>query len=136
VPDAEVRLRVTAIHQGPCPICQRVGATDVHTSHSVWSALVLTTWKSTPRVSCESCGRKAKIKATLGTFFLGWWGFPWGLIVTPVQIARNLWGLATSPPALVPSAQLEKITRLMMANELKRASRAQSVPPPLPPPKM
>jgi hypothetical protein len=29
---------------------------------------------------------------TLLSFFLGWWGFPWGLIYTPMVIIQNLGG--------------------------------------------
>jgi len=125
----DVRKRVDAVHQGACPKCQRVGSVDVHTSHSVWSALIMTTWKSTPQVSCLSCGKKAKLKATLSSLFLGWWGFPWGLVWTPVQIGRNLWGLTQSPSSFAPSEQLERIVRLSMAAELQRAG---ALPPALP----
>jgi hypothetical protein len=130
VPSEEVQKRTLAVHQGPCPKCQRGGPVDVHTAHSVLSALVVTTWKSSPQVSCESCGKKAKITAAVSSFFLGWWGFPWGLILTPVQVTRNLWGLARGQPSLAPSAQLERIVRLGMAAELRRAQNAGSIPPP------
>lgn len=29
---------------------------------------------------------------TLLSFFIGWWGFPWGLIYTPMAIIQNLAG--------------------------------------------
>lgn len=29
---------------------------------------------------------------TLLSFFLGWWGFPWGLVYTPMAIIQNLGG--------------------------------------------
>lgn len=29
---------------------------------------------------------------TLLSFFLGWWGFPWGLIYTPMVLIQNLGG--------------------------------------------
>lgn len=130
IPEVDVKQRVTAIHQGACPNCQGIGSIDVHTSHSVWSALVVTTWKSSPQVSCVSCGKKAKIKATLGSVFLGWWGFPWGLIVTPIQITKNLWGLARSQPSFAPSPQLERIVRLGLAAELRRVQVAGAIPTP------
>ncbi|HUR60592.1 MAG TPA: hypothetical protein VM029_22920 [Opitutaceae bacterium] len=128
VPAADVRQRVTAIHQGPCPKCASIGAIDVHTSHSIWSAVLLTSWKSTPQVCCLSCGKKAKMVGTLTSFLFGWWGFPWGLIFTPIQIGRNLVGLARSPSPFVPSAQLERIVRLNLAAELQQAG---AVPPAL-----
>jgi hypothetical protein len=128
VPEEVVRRRVDSVHQGACPKCQRVGSVDVHTSHSVWSALVVTTWKSQPQVSCAACGKKAKLKAAVGSLFLGWWGFPWGLILTPIQVGRNLWGLARSQPTFTPSAQLERIVRLTIAAELNAVPAS---PPPL-----
>jgi len=128
VPDDVVRRRVESVHQGPCPKCQRVGSVDVHTAHSVWSALVVTTWKSEPQVSCVSCGKKAKIKAAVSSLFLGWWGFPWGLILTPIQIGRNLWGLARSQPSFTASPQLERIVRLTLAAELSSTAPGASHP--------
>lgn len=129
IPEIEVRNRVASIHQGPCPKCLRMGATDVHTSYSVWSALILTNWKSSLRISCVPCGKKAKIKATVSSLFLGWWGFPWGLVLTPVQISRNLFGLVATPPTSVPSPQLERIVRLGLAAELRLAGAAGGTPP-------
>ena len=136
IPEIEVKNRVAVIHQGPCPKCQRVGSIDVHVAHSIWSALVITTWKSSPQVSCMPCGKKAKVKAAVGALFLGWWGFPWGLILTPIQIGRNLFGLVNTPPAFTPSAQLERIVRLGLAADLRRAENANPAPPLLknPPP--
>lgn len=129
VPEEQVTRRVAAIHQGPCPKCRSVGSIDVHTSHSVWSALVLTRWRSSPRVSCVACGKKAKIASTLSSLVLGWWGFPWGLILTPVQITKNLWGLATIQPSFTPSPQLERLVRLSIAAELRRAQKPAHAPP-------
>jgi hypothetical protein len=34
----------------------------------------------------------AGLPYTLLSFFLGWWGFPWGLIYTPMAIIENLSG--------------------------------------------
>jgi hypothetical protein len=131
VPEEEVKRRVLAVHQGPCPKCKRASPSDVHTSYFVWSALLLTSWKTVPEVSCVSCGRKAKILGAIGSFFLGWWGFPWGLVLTPIIVTRNLWGLVRSRPSSAPSPQLERIVRLGMAAELQRIDQTRAVPPPL-----
>lgn len=76
------------------------------------------------RAECEDQGDAVLALSRL-------WGFPWGLILTPVQIIRNLWGLAAAPASFKPSAQLEKLVRLSFAEELQRAQPASAVPPPL-----
>lgn len=34
----------------------------------------------------------ASLPYTMLSFFIGWWGFPWGLIYTPMAIIQNLSG--------------------------------------------
>lgn len=50
----------------------------------------------------------ASLPYTLLSFFLGWWGFPWGLIYTPMAIIQNLSGgkdlTADVMNALAPSS--------------------------------
>jgi hypothetical protein len=55
---------------------------------------------------------------------LGWWGLPWGLLLTPVQIGRNLIGIARPPEASKPSAQLEKIIRMNIAANMAQQRSA------------
>ncbi len=117
VPEAELERQVRELHQGPCPKCGGPGPVDVHTSHRVYSALAFTRWSSHPEVSCQSCGRMRQLKHAVFSFFLGWWGFPHGLIITPVQVTRNLAGLIGmgAPDPGVPSPALHKAVRLSMA---------------------
>lgn len=112
---SDVERRVTEIHQGLCPRCSGSGPVDVHVSHRIWSALFLTSWNSTPTVSCRGCGRKAQAGGLLYSATLGWWGFPWGLIMTPVQIVRNVTALLRASESMRPSADLERIVRLELA---------------------
>lgn len=105
-------------HEGECPKCQGPGPVDVHTSHRVWSALVVTSWNSRPEVCCQSCGTKAKLGGAFSSLFLGWWGFPWGILATPIQIARNLGGLASSPDPTTPSPKLRHLIKLHLAAQL------------------
>jgi hypothetical protein len=115
LPEAAVQEQMWKAHQGPCPKCNGAGPVDVHVSHKVWSALLLTSWSSTPQMCCRSCGLKSQVAASAFSLILGWWGFPWGLVVTPVQIGRNLIGMASPPDPSKPSAQFEKIVRMTMA---------------------
>jgi len=112
----EVEKEVRAVHQGNCPQCQGPGPVDVHVAHKVWSALAFTSWGSKPRLCCRSCGRKHQLGSAAFSLVLGWWGFPWGLIMTPVQVTRNLSGMFGGPNPESPSPALERIVRLHMVS--------------------
>ena len=120
VPDDIVREHVWRVHQGDCPKChRRRGPVDVHTSYRVWSAAILTRWSSRPQISCRSCGRLSCLKDGLFCLLLGWWGVPWGIVLTPVQLVRNVAGLWSGPDPLQPSPQLEKLVRMNIAHVLQ-----------------
>ncbi len=122
LPPEVVADQVRAVFEGPCPKCRGRGPVDIRTSYFVWLLLLLTTWSRKPRLTCRPCGQKAKLMAALGSFFAGWWGFPFGLILTPVQITRNVVGLASGETGR-PSAELENHVRIRLAEELSRRQR-------------
>ena len=127
LPDNVVQQRVWSIHHGSCPRCGGSGPVDVHTSHRVWSALVITKWSSKLQVSCRSCGVKQQLSNAATSLVLGWWGFPWGLVMTPVQVSRNLVGVFRGSDASKPSAQLEKLVRMgMMAGDAPTSPTAKN----------
>jgi hypothetical protein len=126
VPEATVNEQVWGAHQGLCPKCNGAGPVDVHVSHRVWSAVFLTSWNSTPQISCRSCGLKSQLTGTAFSAVLGWWGVPWGLVLTPIQIGRNLFGASRPPDPSKPSAQFEKIVRMNVAAEALRNQQAQT----------
>jgi hypothetical protein len=115
LPEAAVQEQVWKAHQGPCPKCHGAGPVDVHVSHKVWSALFLTSWSSTPQISCRSCGLKSQAVGAAFSLVLGWWGFPWGLLFTPIQIGRNIFGIMRPPEPSKPSSQFEKLMRMNIA---------------------
>ncbi len=115
LPEQLVQNQVSEIHQGSCPKCDGQGPIDVQTSYRVWSAILLTSWNSRPQICCRSCGVKSKIGDTVFCFFLGWWGFPWGLIMTPVQLIKNVAGMFSKPDPNQPSEALESVIRANMA---------------------
>ncbi|MBW4472580.1 MAG: hypothetical protein KME45_19740 [Stenomitos rutilans HA7619-LM2] len=112
IPEDYLREQVRTLHQAACPRCQGPGPVDVHTSHRIWSALVLTTWSSRPHICCRQCGRLEQVKDSLLALLLGWWGFPWGLLVTPIQIVRNLVGLCSGPSDAKPSDELYRLVQI------------------------
>ena len=120
-----VAQHVREVHEGDCPRCGGPGPVDVHTSHSVWSAMVLTSWKSKPEICCRSCGTKRRLGAVASSAVLGWWGFPWGLIMTPIQIARNLGGMLSSSASTGPSGKLENLVRVHLASQLAKSGQGQ-----------
>ncbi len=127
LPESSVTSLTAQVHQGLCPVCGGSGPVDLHTSHRVWSALVLTSWSSRPRLSCRPCGVRRQIGDTLLSLVAGWWGFPWGLIMTPVQVVRNFVALFKSPDPMKASPQMERILRLQLAGQV--ASRSEATRP-------
>jgi hypothetical protein len=101
-----IQEQVLATHQSHCPRCSGPGPVDIHTAHWVWSIIFLTQWKSQPQLSCRSCGRSEQIKAILTSAVVGWWGFPWGLLITPVQIIKNFSEISGGPKDTEPSKAL------------------------------
>jgi hypothetical protein len=126
IPATTVQEQVWKAHQGACPKCKGTGPVDVHVSHKVWSAMFLTSWSSTPQISCRSCGMKSQIGAALFSLVLGWWGFPWGLLVTPVQIGRNVYGIVRPPEPSKPSPQLENVVRMTLAANAIKQQQAKA----------
>jgi hypothetical protein len=125
VPDAIVSEHVWKVHQGLCPRCGGSGPVDVHTSYRVWSALVMTSWSSRPHVVCRRCGFRARLGDAAFSLVFGWWGFPWGLIMTPVQVFRNVAGLLNTVDAATPSPQLNRIIRLNLAAHAIQGAKRQ-----------
>lgn len=115
VPETVVHESVWAIHQGRCPKCGGNGPVDVYVSYRVWSALVLTSWQNLPQVSCRSCGIKDQAREALLSMVLGWWGCPFGIIMTPVQVGRNIAGMFNGPDPMQPSAKLDQLVRIAIA---------------------
>ena len=135
IPNHILEQHVEETWRGNCPKCGGPGPVDVHLSHQVWSALFLTQWSSKMHVSCHSCGVKRQLGAAAFSFFFGWWGFPWGLVLTPVQITRNVIGVARGSH-LQPSAQLRKLARVnlgakLLAKQNADRQNAAAQPPPL-----
>ena len=65
---------------------------------------------------------------------LGWRGFPWGLILTPVQITRNIIGMCAGPDPSRPSAELRKFVQVCLGAKMIAANRRNtaSAPPIIP----
>ena len=135
VPADVLDRQIEEVFRGNCPKCNGPGPVDIHRIHRVWSALLLTNWSSSQQVSCRSCASKSQLGGIFFSLFFGWWGFPWGLILTPVQITRNIAGMCGGPDLSRPSADLKKLVQVNLGAKLIQASQrraAPATPPPLP----
>lgn len=117
VPKSLVDEQVGEIHRGLCPICHGRGPIDVHMAHRIYSALIWSSWRSIPNICCRACGIKSQFRNIIFSLILGWWGLPWGVIMTPVQISRNIFGMMRSSAEMKPSANLENLVRRTIASQ-------------------
>lgn len=132
IPPATVQQQLEEVWKGTCPKCGGNGPVDVHRVYQVWSALVLTRWSTSPRICCRSCATKGQLGGLAFSLVCGWWGFPWGLILTPVQVTRNIIGICSGPTPAQPSPELRKFVLAHLGGQMLTASRQK--PPPIPPP--
>ncbi len=124
LPQDAVAEHVKEVHRGNCPKCGGPGPIDVHKSHQVWSVIVLTSWKTQPHICCRKCATAAQAKGVFFSLIFGWWGFPWGLIITPVQIVKNIGGMAAGPDPSKPTPELEKLIKINLAEQVLRSHAA------------
>lgn len=137
VPPAVVRDEVLRIHRSNCPKCNGPGPVDLHSTYQVWSMLILTSWKTNCHLCCRRCATKAAVGDAVLSGIIGWWGIPWGLVVTPIQICRNI-ATATKSPSEHPSEALESLALMVLGDRLAQNPKAFAAqqgpsPPPLPP---
>ena len=73
-----------------CPKC----GSHAHTlngsvTYTTMSFIIFTNYEKKLIVACPSCLDSGNNKAQLITFFLGWWGFPWGPIRSVQSLINN-----------------------------------------------
>jgi hypothetical protein len=120
IPEDEIEQHVALVHQGECPKCGGPGPVDVHSAHTIQSFIVMTRFKSTPLTCCRACARRQQMGAIASSAALGWWGFPFGVIGTPLQILRNLAAMSAGPKPDRPSAELRRLVKLTLGAELQQ----------------
>jgi hypothetical protein len=108
IPSDVLDRKIEEVWRGNCPKCRSLGPIELHKAYDVWSVLVLTRWSTKSQISCRSCGTKRQIGAAAFSFFFGWWGFPWGIVLTPIQISRNVIGMIRGPDPSRPSDDLRR----------------------------
>lgn len=117
IPDQVVKLAAKQIRNEPCPVCNRRGGEiEFRKSYKAISYLIMTSWGSYPIISCPPCHRKKVLGDFILTLLFGWWGFPWGIIMTPVQLFRNISAFSTDTNTSEPSQELCSAVRTMLAH--------------------
>jgi hypothetical protein len=124
----DVERTVRQVFDGPCPRCAGPGPVELHVSYRIWSALVMTQWRSIATVGCERCGRRARLGSLAFSLVLGWWGAPWGVLMTPVMVVRNLLGFRRSGGLNQPSEALRRSVRLGLAETLVAQQASLAAP--------
>ncbi len=95
----------------------------MYQAYTIRSAIFLTELERKQEVCCQSCGHHLIVSAILSSCVLGWWGFPFGLIMTPIQILRNFVRLQSPPDPSRPSVLLEDAARIKMAATVSKVRR-------------
>ena len=75
---------------------------------------------------CGSCATKRALGDAAYSFVLGWWGFPWGILITPVQVVRNVVALIRRPDPVEPTKALEQIVRVQIGQAAIEHSRGRT----------
>lgn len=117
VPAAEVRLEALKILSGRCGMCGGPGPVEVRRSYRIWSFVVLSHFSTRLQISCRLCGIKAQLRGIGFSMLLGWWSLPIGVVMTPVQIGRNLWAMVVAPDGQEPTPALLQQASLVVAEK-------------------
>jgi hypothetical protein len=126
VPAVEVRLAALKILSGRCEMCSGPGPVEVRRSYRIWSFVVLSHFSTRLQISCRLCGLKAQLRGIASSMLLGWWSLPVGVVMTPVQIGRNLWAMLVSPDGLEPTPALLQQASLIVAETALMAEQRSS----------
>ena len=89
--EIEVNELKSKIINLPCPDCgQRSFPLIGSFIRTVKSFIIITSYKKSPVIVCQSCLNKRRKNAMISTLLLGWWGIPFGLFRTPIALIASL----------------------------------------------
>ena len=116
IPNEHVERLAHELRNGICPKCKGHGPIDIHKSHSVYSVIIYTKYETHELLLCKKCATKQQTIDLIASLLLGWWGIPFGLIITPIQIIRNVISMSQNPGINGPSDDLKERARLILAS--------------------
>ena len=118
VPEYLIRKNAIDMHRANCSHCGGPGPVDVHHAYRVMSFLIFSHYGTLTKFSCGSCATKFKLGALLTTLILGWWGIPWGLLLTPIYLIRNAYALVKPVSPDRPSDALLSLSQRLLAKQM------------------
>lgn len=117
IPNEAVVKLTEKIRNDRCPECQGPGPVDVHKSYSIYSIILFTSYKTNEHIVCRGCAKKKQLLDLLSSTLFGWWGIPFGLIVTPIQILKNIIAFFRNPGQNMPTDLMTQRIRQVLAAE-------------------
>lgn len=115
VSETEIGLLADEIYRDVCPKCEKRSGVEVHKSYEIASFIFYTRYQTLKHICCRVCARKKQLTDFFGSLFLGWWGVPWGILMTPVQLVKNIIAMLRPPKTDAPSQDLKDSARMMIA---------------------
>ncbi|MFT4641362.1 MAG: hypothetical protein ACI8T1_004699 [Verrucomicrobiales bacterium] len=119
----EMEAMVQATHHGACPRCSGPGPVDIHKAHRIASFIMISSWPSESELSCRKCGRKRQASGFIRSGRFGWWSLH-GIILTPIQLTKNIVGMIGGPKPGNPS----ELVRLDAGAKMLEAAAQQAKP--------
>lgn len=115
--------KLDELHRGPCPKCGGPGPVDVHRSYRICSAILVSRWTNIPEVCCKKCAIKSQVVGIVYSLLLGWWSVPWGIILTPLQVIKNIKAMFRKVTPDRPSIELQHVVRIGLAAKIAKDGR-------------
>ena len=92
-PEEHAPPSAPAVDPVVCSVCLRATAQPRYAIYKEVASAVFATWRRVHQgIFCPDCGAKVAYRASLKTWLLGWWGFPWGPIRSIQSIVWNMRG--------------------------------------------
>lgn len=98
-------------------------------------SIVVMTFKRTSDIHFIRPGQSAVVRGlpcTLVSFFLGWWGFPWGLVYTLEALVKNLGGGTDITHAMLAQIDPPALGAATAESENSARAATPATPPPMP----
>jgi len=123
--DATILQAARKIRSGACPVCSSMATpVEVRYSYTTTSIIIISNQETKTRLCCVPCGRKENRGGLLVSFFIGWWGIPWGPIFTIAALFGNLKAMFEMMSDEEPSDELMKLTKNQLAvNALEKSAQ-------------